>query len=469
MSLIPINLLDDNNIKNLRNKFQAVDAYYTSKLLCEEYGEKIKDLRNNKFYKSYIIDNTDIYDNIANELEGQIKLFKQQLEQILVSGLKNNQSRNLVNRITNLENRKKDFQYSNSVNLRNSVFYNLYFQIDKDNILPFFVGLNKTNFTASYYIVNSNLKEKFCGCLNIFGINKEKFQNNFSKNFAYIDWIFPAGDCGVPLNGNKILKIFLNLCRLHNVYRVDLQDESKIVSCAKTSKEYSNIDLRLYKIFKDGMSWYEKNGFLPCKESNLRQDLIFHKPNKTNFKLSFKSEEYKKFYEKYKSAIKYIRNYDTRGLLLILNEVFENPSVYVSETLLKKDIIKLGSFITILEKYHKKNVFKLGELMERLYKKDCAYYHMFVKFILGKGTLFKNNKPNDIISIVLSNYTLNFNKNKTNKNSGNNSNKNSGNNSVKNSGNNISLNDTHTDKLLDLLSSIEILSKVYYYSKVFEY
>ena len=51
--------------------------------------EKIKDLRNNKFYKENIIDNTDIYDNIANELGGQINFFKQQLEQFLINGLKN--------------------------------------------------------------------------------------------------------------------------------------------------------------------------------------------------------------------------------------------------------------------------------------------------------------------------------------------------------------------------------------------
>ena len=458
MSLIPINLLDDKNIKDLRNKFQATDAFYTSKLLCKEYGKKINNLNKNKFFKSYINSYNQKFNDIIEDIDDRIHILKNELEDTRMIANTIKKENGLKKKISGLETSKQNYQFNSSLNIKNSEFYNLYFQINNEKVIPFFVALNKKISTTSYFIVNSNLNDEFCGHLNIFGTNKKNLKSNFNKNFAYIEWVHPNKICGISLNGTKVLNILLNLCRLHNIHRVDLQDESKIINCKKTSEEYSSIDLRLYKFFKDGLSWYEKFGFMPCKESLLRKDMNFHKPNKTNFKLSFESAEYKKFYEKYKNAIKYIRNFDTKTLLHVLNSVYNNPKVHVSDELKKKDIIKLGIFINILEKYQKKDIFKLDDVLINLYKKDCAYYHIFVKFVLGKGTLFKNNTSSDIITLVISSYLINSSKSGNSGNSGKSGN--SGNNG--NSGNSGKSADEYGDKILDLLSAFEIISNVYY-------
>ena len=458
MSLINVNLLDKEKVLNFRKSIDLKNSFDCSVLLCEKYGFKIENLEKNKFYKTYLEINSDKMKNISDDINKSIEISKDNIKNEKEKYNKKKQiiTKNRYNKIKKweeninfLNKKKKNIEYDLKFNLKNSTFYNLYFENDKGKYFSFFVVLNHKYSIASYFLVNSVLYKDYCGHLNIFG--KEQ-QNNFYKNFAFIEWIYPSKICGINLNGTDILNLLINICYLNKVYRVDLQDESRIITCPKTELDYANIDLRLLKLFKDGKSWYEKYDFLPSIEKKLRNDYFYKKPNKTTFKVSYKGENYNKYYDKYKKSISIIRNFDTRYLLEILENIYNNPEFFVTEYLNKKIILKLGNFILIIKDIHRKNkVFKLQEIMNILYKKDCAYYHIFVKFILGKGTFFKPYKKQDIFNLIFTTYRMKRNTELDKFKS--------------------LINERYYFKeieknIFDLFSSFSLISKTYYYSRI---
>jgi hypothetical protein len=297
--------------KNNLEKKEPLEIIYT----LVTYGRKINNVGDAKLLEN-------IYDHILYEREDNLLNDIGKIKKLNYDKYKNNR----IQRTRDFLDKLKDYEIYNLKCLSSN---------DED-ILHLLIVIDKNTGVFRLYVGDINM-DSYCGFITIINNpynSKYKTTNfiNINYNYAYIDFILPHRNCNVKLSGTKLLNIFINMCKLFNIKRVDLWDDSKI-SCLvsnsinlknknqkkkKTLNKLVENDLKILKIISKGSSWYESHGFKPSadrkqrKVGNYTRKLFnIYLPSSVSNKLDFsKKKHYENYYAKYKLMIETIQNFD---------------------------------------------------------------------------------------------------------------------------------------------------------------
>jgi len=220
--------------------------------------------------------------------------------------------------------------------------------------------------------------------------------------------------------------MFINLSKIFNVHRIDLQDDSH-VKCLEEFKNKkpvtSSINFNIYKILKDNKSWYENFGFVPSAESDSRSSILSINRNILDIYLpptslkSTKVNEYKKqisFLKDFENDKNIYRNTNLYALYEIIEILISEPEKYINADISKELINKLIVIYFHMEKYLKENNkkdFIFHKFMIYLYNLDCSYYSYVYDIITGDGT--SESEGPDILDALIDfgdNQNINTNK-----------------------------------------------------------
>ena len=394
MSYIKLDLLNDKDVKSFikENKIGVFDPIVVINMLKDKYGIDVNKISNNS-----------LLSNLINT-----KLFSKEDE--IITGKKKNKIDFLNYVMTRKINSSKFID-----NMKNYEIFQLLFDFGYNEIVPFLVVLDNNRGFFRLYIGNSSKFDHSCGYMTVSnrkkfeGTNAKKYIKNFDTskfvdlkfNYSYIDWIIPKNNCGVLYSGKNIVNMFINLSKIFNVHRIDLQDDSH-VECIEEFKNKkpvtSRINFNKYKILKDNKSWYENFGFVPSVESDFRSSILSINRNILDIYLpptslkSTKVNEYKKqisFLKDFENDKNIYRNTNLYVLYEIIEILISEPNKYINGDISKELINKLIVIYFHMEKFLKENNkkdFIFHKFMTYLYDLDCSYYSYVYNIITGDDT-----------------------------------------------------------------------------------
>lgn len=417
MSYIKLDLLNTKDIKSFikENKIGAFDPIIIINMLKTKYGINVNKISNNS-----------LLSNLINT-----RLFSKEDELITQ---KNKNKVDFINYLTTRKINSTKF----IDNMKNYEIFQLLFDFGHNEIVPFLVVLDNKRGFFRLYIGNSAKFDMSCGYMTISnrskfeGTNAKKYIKNFDTsnfidlkfNYAYIDWIMPKNNCGILYSGKNIVNMFINLCKIFNVHRVDLQDDSHI-NCIerlnKNNKPITNkINFNKYKILKDNKSWYESFGFVPSLENDFRSSIVSYNRNILDLYLppnslkSTKINDYKKqisFLKDFENDKKNYRNTNLYTIYELIEILISDPNKHINENISKDLINKLIVVYFHMQKFLKQNNkkdFVFHKFMVYLYDLDCSYYSYVYDILTGDGT--DSSSGTDILDALIDfGYNLNIN------------------------------------------------------------
>jgi len=395
MSLVPINIdqLQDIERFSRNNNFKNQSPYDIMTTLCKEYGHKIYNLKKHKFFRSYFIEDKFQSSNI--------KSFDEEYEEIsnlkTASKLLNNTDNKILKKLNieskildnSIDSYEEDFNKSRShkqlsivSDIKNSNYYNLFLKLKNGITIPLFIGLNNQEKTVSLYITNSFEAEENCGYITLYNSTTK-----FKKNYAYINWVTPYYNCNTQKNkvsGKETVKIFINICKLANIQRVDLEDASSLPCFDDPILN----DLKLYKLIEKGKSWYESLGFYPSPESKIRINSKNNFPQVKYRNINIKSDHYTSYLKKYKHHTNVIRTFNINIFIDLLQEIDNNfEKIIKKKNVDIEQLMNMKSFGYLISSQNTKKQL-LKDFLPKLYKQNCAYYHYFIDLLTDNEMLY---------------------------------------------------------------------------------
>ena len=416
MSYIKLDLLNTKDVKSFikENKIGAFDPIVVINMLKDKYGINVNKISNNSLLSNLI--NTRMFSK-EDELITQ----------------KNKNKIDLINYLTTRKINSVKF----IDNIKNYEIFQLLFDFGHNEIVPFLVVLDNNRGVFRLYIGNSTKFNMSCGYITISnrskfeGTNAKKYIKNFDTmnfvdlkfNYAYIDWVMPKNNCGILYSGTNIINMFINLCKIFNVHRVDLQDDSHIdcIEGFQNKKPITNkISFNKYRILKDNKSWYESFGFVPSLEDDFRTSLLAYDKNILDIYLppvslrTTKIDEYKKqknFLKDFENDKNINRNTNLYTIYELIEILISEPNKHINANISKDLINKLIVVYFHMQKFlkeHNKKDFVFHKFMIYLYDLDCSYYSYVYNILTSDGS--DDNAGTDILDALIDfGYNLNIN------------------------------------------------------------
>lgn len=210
--------------------------------------------------------------------------------------------------------------------------------------------------------------------------------NDFNRNYAYLTSLRKG-----KYSGTFILELFERLAKVIGVKRIYLLDRARVI-CKKTG---APIILAFLKLMENGVSWYQKKGYVIDFElGRYRETGISKKKAVQEFKKcleSLRNVKVKDVYDDYAKitelAIKVIKNNEFNKvksldtMLVIENDFVQYWSPdYVNK--MKKLVLLLVGLSTevtknlewIFKEFPQTKKMKFKEFFPWLYKEDCGIY-----------------------------------------------------------------------------------------------
>jgi hypothetical protein len=130
-----------------------------------------------------------------------------------------------------------------------------------------------------------------------------------TDDYMYLSWLVSCS----KMKGTQMLNNIILFCKKNNINKIELKDDSLIQAKCTDNSEGFLYNFAMYKIIKNGESWYNKNGF---KSENYKQEIEHNKEIiKQTFNTIIKD---RKFKEEFKNQFKDL------NLDLPLDKIFQS-------------------------------------------------------------------------------------------------------------------------------------------------